>query len=366
MKIVLIAPANSIHTIRWANGLAELGHEVHLISKHVALNNLKKIVNFYHFPFYSPAGYFFIAVKIRKLLNKIMPDIVNAHYASGYGTTARFVNYSPWVLSIWGSDVYNFPYKSFIHKWIINKNLYAADAIASTSKCMAKQALSISPMLSDITITPFGVNTKTFISNINKENNQLTIGTVKSLSPIYGIDTLIKSFSILIKKLEAKNHNLANQVKLRIVGHGSQEQELKTLAFNLGIADKTTFVGSVSHENVPKELNKLDIYVALSREESFGVAIIEAGAAGKPVIVSEVGGLPEVVLNKKSGLIVPKDNPQAAANAMMKFINNPKLRKQYGEYGRKHVAENYSWNICLNKMVKCYEKTIYKSIKKPS
>ena len=71
-------------------------------------------------------GYFLIVAQVKKLLLAIKPDIVNAHYASGYGTTARLVNYHPYVLSVWGSDIYLFPKKSFIHHWLVNKNLLAS------------------------------------------------------------------------------------------------------------------------------------------------------------------------------------------------------------------------------------------------
>ena len=136
MRVVLLAGANSIHTIRWANGLKAAGLDVYLISQHPLMHQLNEGIHYYELPNRGVLGYFLIVSQVKKLLLDIKPDIVNAHYASGYGTTARLVNYHPYVLSVWGSDIYLFPKKSFIHHWLVKKNLLAADAIASTSHCM--------------------------------------------------------------------------------------------------------------------------------------------------------------------------------------------------------------------------------------
>lgn len=357
MKIALISGASSIHTIRWANGLAEAGHDVHVITQHEACDPFLPQVTVHQFPFRGVLGYFLMAPQVRKLLLQIKPDVVNAHYASGYATTARLAKVRPFVLSVWGSDVYDFPYKSSLHKWLVRKNLLAADVVASTSHCMAEQTRSLAPELAEIPITPFGVDIQAYAQAqpLVANNDKLVIGTVKSMASTYGIDTLIDAFALLHKKLAASEPEIANKLILRLVGDGPSTDEYKQQANKLGIANKVEFVGRVPHTEVPNELAKLDIYVALSRIESFGVAIIEAGAAGRPVVVSDAGGLPEVTLQNKTGLIVPRENPQAAADAIEKLVLNPELRVSMGEAGRKHVAETYGWDVCVDKMVEVLE-----------
>ena len=370
MKIVLLSGASSIHTIRWANGLADAGLEVHVISQQPQLELMDARVQVHILPFRGVLGYFTMVPAVKRLLKRIKPDIVNAHYASGYGTTARLVGYHPWVLSVWGSDIYDFPYKSPLHKRLVRKNLLAADGVASTSVCMAEQTRSIVPKLSDIALTPFGVDTEFYDSLTTSIADRdistpITIGTVKSLAPKYGVDTLIKAFDILLKNLSQTHPEIEKGLKLRLVGGGPQELELKALTQQLGISKRIDFVGRVDSSQVPIELEKLDIYVALSRldSESFGVAIIEAGAAGRPVVVSDAGGLPEVVLDGQTGLVVPKEDPKAAAAAISKLVLDRELRIQMGESGKQHVIDTYDWSACINTMTNLYEKIInqYKS-----
>lgn len=357
MKIAIISGASSIHTIRWANGLAEAGHDVHVITQHEAYDPFLHNVTVHQFPFRGVLGYFLMASKVRKLLQQINPDVVNAHYASGYATTARLANVRPFVLSVWGSDVYDFPYKSPLHKWLVRKNLLTADVVASTSYCMAEQIRSLASELVDIPITPFGVDMQAYeqVQPLAANNNKLVIGTVKTMASTYGIDILIEAFALLYAKLKETAPSLVEKLEFRLVGGGPQEEEYRQLVAKLGLTDKVNFVGLVPHKEVPNELAKLDVYVALSRIESFGVAIIEAGAARRPVVVSDAGGLPEVTIDGVTGIVVPRENPQAAADAIEKLVLSPELRVNMGEAGRKHVAETYSWDVCVEQMVKVLE-----------
>ena len=361
MRIALLAAASSIHTARWANGLSEQGHEVHVISQHPVKELFANSVTVHLLPVRGALGYFTMSSSVRNLLEKIRPDIVNAHYASGYGTTARVVNYRPWVLSVWGSDVYSFPYKSFLHKWLVRRNLLAANKVASTSRCMAEQTLSLAPELAGIEITPFGISLEACegIEPISPDTKKkLVIGTIKSMKDVYGIDILIEAYANLVKRFQSRTDLSFLQLELRLVGEGEKTSELKALAERFGVSDSIHFIGRVSHSQVPFELEKLDIFAALSRNESFGVAILEAGAAGRPVVVSDVGGLPEVTIDGITGSVVPSEDPKAATDALEKLVLDGKLRQQMGLEAKKHVKQNYSWEACVHNMLAVYEKTI--------
>ena len=360
MKVVLLSGASSIHTIRWANGLAQAGIDVHLISQHPLLEPVDSRVTVHLLPFRGNLGYFLMVPAVKKLLKQLKPDLVNAHYASGYATTARLAGYHPWLLSVWGSDVYDFPYKSWLHKMLVRANLKAADQVASTSHCMAAQTKRLLPALSNIAITPFGVDMSRFnqcyVPLAQKADTDIVIGTVKVLAPKYGIDTLLQAFALARQQLQQSQPELASKLKLRIVGDGPQRAELEALAKSLAISNVTNFVGRVAHTEVANELAKMDVYVALSRldSESFGVAIIEAGAAGRPVIVSDAGGLPEVVVSGKTGIVVKRESPEQAAEAILSLVRDKEYCIRLAEAGYQYVRENYDWKMSVETMLKLY------------
>lgn len=358
MKVAFLAGQNSIHTVRWANAMVELVSELHLLTMHQPSDPIDSRVKIYNLPHKAPHGYFFNRQQVQQLLEQIQPDLLHVHYASGYGTLGKLSNYHPFLLSVWGSDVYDFPATSFLHRALVADNLRQADWVASTSKVMAEQTLSICPEIDQLSITPFGIDLTKFSPQPLQDQNYLTIGTVKKLAPKYGIDILLQAFAQARQQAIAQSPELEAKLRLMIVGDGKQKKELESLAKKLEIEQVTNFVGAVPHEQVPHYLNQMDIYVAASRldSESFGVAVLEASACGLPVVVSDAGGLPEVVQDGVTGYIAPKENVSETANAILKLIHHPATRQQFGQAGQQLVTEHYVWQENVQLMRDIYRK----------
>lgn len=355
MKIAFLANLQSIHTVRWVNVFAEHGHEVHAISIKKPTETIHESVNTYFLPFDPPSGYYLNVFSLKKILKKIDPEVLNAHYASGFGTLARLSGFHPLVLSVWGRDVYDFPYESKLKMNIIQKNLNAADLICSTSEVMKKQTEKLLKSPKAIYVTPFGIDTSKFTPKTYYSDKVRVIGTVKTLTPKYGISTLIKSFALLLDKVSSDE-----DLKLVIAGDGPQRKELEELAKSLNIDKRCKFLGKIPHDKVPEVLHTFDIFAALSESESesFGVAILEASACGLPVVVSDVGGLPEVVEDGVSGMVVQHNCPQEASEAFWKLYNDKEIRKEMGLSGIDRVDKVYKWEASYEKMLKVFEKNI--------
>lgn len=361
MRVAFLAPANSIHTQRWVLALARRGHQVTLFSQHAkAPSEALTGIAFEKLPHSGEKGYILNAWYLRSKLNALAPDLLNVHYASGYGTTAALSGFHPSLLSVWGSDVFDFPYESWWKGLILRRNLRLASRIASTSQVMANQVGKLVPALAVPWVTPFGVDCSAFRPMPCRDDQFITVGTVKTLAHKYGVDLLITAFATVFKELHHQNSSAASRLRLVLVGGGDQRAALEALASSLGIGDKVTFVGPVAHADVPIWLNRLDIFVAASRldSESFGVAAVEAGACGLPVVVSDAGGLPEVVQNGKTGFVVPRENPQALADAIGRLVRDADLRDQIGRAGRDFVLANYEWEHCVDTMEAAYRDVV--------
>jgi len=361
MRILLLSNILSIHTIRWARALSEI-HEILLfglaapgpdkIKELEGLNFLSvgiKEKNTYSDSSFQKLRYLKALPELRKAIKYFKPDILHVHYATSYGLIGALSGFHPFIISVWGSDVYEFPVRSIFHKILLEYNLSKADIILSTSNAMADQTRKFTDK--NIVVTPFGIDLKKFYKNHNKskrKDGEIVIGTVKTLHKIYGIAYLIKAFKIVVDRNPEKN------IKLLIVGGGPLEKELKRLARDLNVDDKTTFTGNIPQDKVPEYLNMLDVYVAVSLHESFGVAVIEAGACELPVVVSGVGGLLEVVEDGKTGYIVPKEDSEETANAIEKLILNEYTRAEFGKNARKRITELYSWEKSVDIMNSVY------------
>ena len=102
----------------------------------------------------------------------------------------------------------------------------------------------------------------------------------------------------------------------------------------------------------------LNIAVFPSLEESFGVSVIEASACEKPVVVSDVGGLPEVVEDNVTGFVIPKKNVDLLTDRIEKLLLDSELRIKLGQNGREKVKREFEWEICVDKMIGIYKKRL--------
>lgn len=362
MKICYLSDANSVHTKKWCSYFVKKGWEIHVISLNngdipgvflhildINLNNVREGSVLSKFSYIRKIN------RIKSIINEIKPDIVHAHYASSYGLLAALTKFHPYVLSVWGSDVYDFPKKGRIFKEIIKFNLSKADVILSTSKVMAEETKRYTGK--NIEITPFGVDIDLFKPAEKIDGNYIRIGTVKSLEEKYGIKYLIKAFSKVSKEF--------SNLKLIIAGSGSQLLFLQQLTKKLKLEDKVTFLGQINQSEVIRTLQKLDIAVFPSTldSESFGVAAVEAEACGIPVIVSDVGGLPEATKQGYSSLLVQKESEDSLYEALKLLIIDENKRKEMGRNARKFVLQNYDIRDNFLKVENIYNDLLIRSKK---
>lgn len=358
MKVAFMAPASVVHTQRWVTSLAARGVDLLLLTQHAPGDwPVPSGVRLQMLPFEGNKGYFLNALAARRALRDYGPDLINCHYASGYGTLASLCGRRPSLLSVWGSDVYDFPYQSAIAGRIVRHNLRHADRVASTSHVMAAQVRKLVPEVGEIDITPFGVECDRFVPMPQRrDDGAITIGTVKTLADKYGIDTLIDAFAALLREASSLPAELRERLRLLLVGDGPERAALEARVDALGLRERVTFAGKVPHGDVPAWLNRLDIYVAASRldSESFGVAIIEASSCELPVVVSDAGGLPEVVRDGVTGLVVPRNDPATLCTALKQLVTDAERRAEMGRAGRAMVQCEYEWERCVDHMLDCY------------
>jgi glycosyltransferase involved in cell wall biosynthesis len=347
LHICIFADERSIHVRRWVSGLRGLGHDVDLITLRKEPSSDIGGINL------GASGKLTYLAKIPKLrreVAKLSPDIFHAHYASSYGFLASFLNHPRKVVSVWGNDVIDFPGRSVLHKAIIKRSLESARHITATSEFLkaATSKFEIKPV--PITVIPFGIDLNLFKFCERRNGNVTRVGIAKHLHPKYGIDYLLRAFAAI-----SRSHS---DLELLIVGKGPSENEYRALVGNLNLGNKVKFMGALPHEKVAQFLMTLDIFAmpSISDGESFGVAALEASATGLPVVATRVGGVPEVVIENITGMLVDRASVEQLSRALLKLIDEPDLRRKMGQAGRRFVEERYRWEDNLRAMSELYYK----------
>lgn len=168
----------------------------------------------------------------------------------------------------------------------------------------------------------------------------LVIAKVANVLPYKGHADVLDALSIMPPTSRAKAH-------LFMIGGGFEDrQDLHLKTGRLELQEKVSWLGS--RNNVRELLNVADIGVLASHEEGFSNAILEKMLAGLPMVVTDVGGNAEAVIDGETGLVVPSNNPRALAAALEKLILDAELRRSMGRAGRKRVQEHFSLDSCTD------------------
>jgi glycosyltransferase involved in cell wall biosynthesis len=179
----------------------------------------------------------------------------------------------------------------------------------------------------------------------------LFVGALTKWHSYKGLDVLLKAFAL------AKGRDPG--IRLLIVGEGHLRPAYMGLASDLGIGDSVIFAGDVRDEDLPSYYACSDVLALPSKDssEGFGLAILEAGACGKPVIASMVGGVPEVVEDGVNGLLVPPNDARALSEAILRILGDEELARRLGERGRE-LAEARDWPRVARAYRTVYEEAI--------
>ncbi len=348
-KIAILGYASSSHTIRWANAMQQKGCDITVISCcGEPIDGIETII-FGKSPGSSRDCFKYLR-SVRIKLRKLKPDLIHAFQATGYGHWGASRDACPKLLTAMGSDIVITGRKSLWHKWYIGSAVKKYNFYTTPSLFLKKTMNQLFKATDGRTqVIPFGVDIPDLFKK-HQTNDSIRLVYMKNLKRVYGPDLLIEAMVILKeKKISAT---------LDIYGFGREEKRLKETVSRSGLNSLVNFMGFISHDEVMNRYLDYDIMVMPSRSESFGVAAVEASAVGLPVVAADVGGISEVVLNEKTGILVPPEDPKSLAGAIMRLASDAELRNRMGTAGRKHVMENLRWEENVRQMAKLYNRLI--------
>lgn len=350
--------------------LAERGHDVVVFTSSdtsysyedrvngVEICRLKVLSKFYNVPI-APSLF-------RRLLQEWKPDIVHAHQYPVFFSDLSALVYrfkrTPFLLHI---HIISNPKSFFSH---LLSSLYYGTAGRFTINCAQaiitpssayKSLLSGKGVAPDkIKVVPYGIDLGRFHPNNDGSWFKKKYGCDGS-RVILSVGRLNyqKGFSYLIKAMPNVLRHFSD-VKLVIVGEGEDLAYLRGISKRLGLEESILFTGAMSSSEIPEAYAAADVFVLPSIFESFGIVLIEAQATGKPVVCTRVGGVPEAVVDGKTGLMVEPQKPDELTNAIIAILSDRKMAKSIGERGRRYVEDKFGWDSIVDEVVNLYEEAV--------
>lgn len=303
-----------------------------------------------------PHGLGILAPSMALALLETPLDVIHAH-AFGYfpmlaGGLAEMMRAVPLVVTphsdVGGPSVA----KRFLNWAVPPVTLRRAQRVIAVTpgEALLLRRLGVAP--GRIRTIPNGVDLREFPSPRapNSPRDQASILFVGRCYPRQkGLEYLIRSLALMEQP---------RKICLRIVGEDwGGVPSLRLLSKSLGVEQQVEFSGRLSRAELIRSYLSADVFVLPSLFEPFGIVLLEAMAAGLPIVASRVGGVPDVVEDGRTGILVEPGNAQALCQALEFLISNPPLRQRMGEAGRRRAAK-YSWDIVIPRIREVYEEAI--------
>jgi glycogen(starch) synthase len=308
----------------------------------------------------------------------INADIYEAHAVSGYGLLKALNKQGikkPFVHTIHGvlADEYEQAreneYQSFRSR-IANYFMHRLAKLEGETAKNAKLIVTISKYSLEkiqkcyavdeakVRIVPNGVDPEKFKPLEDQEaikrqfglGNEPCVLFVGSLIPRKGLPFLVEAAEKIIKEY--------SETKFVIAGEGPSKNQLLSNLATANLSGNFTLLGNVKEDMLPAVYNCADVFALPSIQEGQGIVLLEAQASAKPVVAFDVGGVNEAVRNGETGLLVKRGDTGELADALLKLLSDKALREKMGANGRRFVTENFTWDICAQKMLSVYREAL--------
>jgi glycosyltransferase involved in cell wall biosynthesis len=289
--------------------------------------------------------------RLRESYRQIKPDIIHIHGTRGgvLGRLAAIGINKPVIYTehLWTSDyrLSNF-FMNFLHysaNWFLDLFTTLNIAVSGAVKdFMVSRHITYEEK---IKVIYNGILPAKHEAKIFRTDQEFLLATVATLNEHKGIQYLIRALNKVVKEYPG--------VQLEIIGDGEYKRTLVNLVKKLKLKNYVKFVGFVP--NIEKYLSRFDLYIQPSLSESFGLAILQAMSVGLPVVATATGGIPEVVTQDKSGLLVAPANPEALSQAILDLLRDPERARKMGAMARRDAKLRFNLKDMIIALETTYE-----------
>lgn len=299
-------------------------------------------------------GFYLIGglIGILKLCRKNKYDVIHVHWPmphAAFGWAAKRACNARLVTTFYGAELRWVKNSLPFMKWFLRWAIKISDRVVAISTFTANEVRSIADI--QVEVIPYTVG----FSNISKIKDQ----KLKTDRPeILTVGRMVERKGVRYL-IEAMQH--LPQARLEVVGGGPLLPKLQLLAKQLGLNDRVHFAGKVSEAELIEHYRRATVYVqpgiidSRGDTEMLGVVLLEAMHYGVPVVASNVGGMPDVVADGQTGLLVPQKDHWALAKAIKRILEDEKFRQRLVLGADEHLKTNFSWDIIVSRWMDVYK-----------
>jgi glycosyltransferase involved in cell wall biosynthesis len=333
LKLAYLSIGRHIHTERWLTWFARQGHEVHLLTIQpgpipgVEVHDIMPVVSR---P--KPLRYALGLIKVKSILRSLRPDLLHTHFLTGYGYWGVMSGYRPFMLTVWGDDVYVTPHDSLLKNRLARKALREADYVTGDSGDIIEASVELGARRDRVEVVQWGVDFTRFNSDVSgaavrehlgiPADAPVVLSTRSFTQPYYNIDLVVRSAA----RVRAR-HPDVHYIMAGLEGDDARFQEQ---ARELEIGNWMHWVGRIPHEDLPAYLNTANAFLSIPSVDATAVSLLEAMACGSPIVATDLPSATEWIRDGETGLVIPPRDEDALVKAIERYLGDPDPRGKVG------------------------------------
>lgn len=345
MKICILSDASSYHTKRWVDYFVKRGWETHLVSLEKPVFKTEGIEHILpsHIPLRS-LKYFLASNRVRRILKRIQPDILNAHFVPNYGLLGVLSKVRPLVVNCWGSDILISAKRSIFHRLRASCVLKRADLIIVDAEMLKQAVAELGIDEKKVLTIPIGVDTSVFkLKGFFKSQDIYRVIHYRPLEPLYNPLPLVRAIPLVEREFN-------DRVRFIIQRRGSLYENIRELSIKLGIEGFIYFIDELDHSVLSELLRRCDVYTSLSTSDSTSVSLLETMASGLFPVVSDTVGNREWIRDRENGFLVPLNNERYLASKIIEALKYKRLRVKAARINREIIEKRADWQKNMKKV----------------
>lgn len=372
MKILYVAPLDSIHTHRWIDFFMEKGHQIAIINSAQQRKDTKDGADVFNINYAVPSSLIFRIVmlpfilfklirQVSRIIADIKPDIIHIHsLATPLAYAVSYLKFHPIICTPWGSDILVGAKQNLIHRFSVKRLIRVSDWYCSDAEHLIERLVESGARRDRTRLIFFGTNTQTFNKNARDRKFAEELGfdagtplvlSSRRLEAICDVETFIRAIPGVIQH--------ENQARFVVAGDGPQRSMLEALVKELKIGDYVRFLGWLPEPETARVTASATVYVSTSLSDGgLSASTAEAMACEVPVVISDFGENKEWVANGRAGLTFPLRDHSTLAAKIVELLKDPDRSADIGTKGRDIILQKNDYFKEMEKVEAIYRSMV--------
>ena len=365
LTLAFLGDPNLIHMRRWIGFFEGRGHRITMLvpDGFKVDPGLPASVEFATFRAFNPRsplaplGFLRTCVSLRRVLGRVKPDVLNAHFLTIHGWHAWMSGFHPYAVTLWGSDIYIAPKKWRTVRIMARVTLRSADLVMADSADLKLGAEELSARPDHTELIGWGVDLNRFSGGSAPAELRTRLGldgrrvvfAPRVVTPLYRNKVIVEAM--------ARVPSDAVVLMSLLNAEPAEVEEIKALAASLGISDRIVFVPNIPHAEMPDFIRLADVVASVPMSDSTSVSILEALACERQIVAADLPSVREWLAELDPEALVPVDDVAATATALNRALaRTPAERAEIGRRGRAIVAARADQATALGAVEQLYRR----------